>query len=240
MDIAGDEVLFTFSLAVQRCKRAARRLDNCLRTCRSGDVTKMFDAIEKAFDDVPSSIQYTAISTLGPLGRARRNNGLCTRGANDVHEGIRVIAFVHNYGAHALMLDRISAYRKYQKPVRRWRSFAEVGRFHRQPDEAWPSVHRVNGRAPVVRFLRASAECWWVRTMVESISRRLSSDRICHAFPTHLCDALARSACYTVCQRPNSFSKSRHGQPVRPIQRTVSTDQQLSAIARTRIAFPAR
>ncbi len=50
----------------------------------SGDATKMFDAIEKAFDDVPSSIQYTAIATLGLSIRARRNNCLRTRGADGV------------------------------------------------------------------------------------------------------------------------------------------------------------
>lgn len=37
---------------------------------------------------------------------------------------------------------------------------------------------------------------------------------------------------YTVCQRPNALGRSRHGQPVRPIQRTASTNRRLSAAVR--------
>ena len=53
----------------------------------SGDATKMFDAIEEAFDDVPSSIQQAAVSTLGLSVRVRRDNCLRTRSADGVHEG---------------------------------------------------------------------------------------------------------------------------------------------------------
>ncbi|MGF6816570.1 hypothetical protein OKW33_003441 [Paraburkholderia atlantica] len=37
---------------------------------------------------------------------------------------------------------------------------------------------------------------------------------------------------YTVCHRPTSLGKSRQGQPVRPIQRTASTNQRLSLAVR--------
>ncbi len=85
-------------------------------------------------------------------------------------------------------------------------------------------------------FFRAPAECWWARTMVESISTRLISVSSDTAYATRSHTPLRRhreKRMYTVCQRPNSLGKSRHGQPVRPIQRTASTNQRLSAAVRT-------
>lgn len=58
----------------------------------------MFDAIEEAFDDVPSSIQHAVIPTFGLSIRARRDNGLRARSTNGVHEGVRVVTFVSNHG----------------------------------------------------------------------------------------------------------------------------------------------
>ncbi|KGW80992.1 hypothetical protein X896_6285 [Burkholderia pseudomallei ABCPW 1] len=49
-----------------------------------------------------------------------------------------------------------------------------------------------------------------------------------HTFP-HTLATPSGKRMYTVCHRPNAFGKSRHGQPVRPIQRTASTNQRLSA-----------
>lgn len=51
----------------------------------------------------PSATTRFALATLGLSIRARRNNGLRTCSADGVHEGVRVIAFVGNHGAHAPM-----------------------------------------------------------------------------------------------------------------------------------------
>ena len=62
---------------------------------------------------------------------------------------------------------------------------------------------------------------------------RLVGHRIRHTFPhTTPLRHHREKRMYTVCQRPNSLGKSRHGQPVRPIQRTASTNQRLSAAVR--------
>lgn len=132
----------------------------------------MFDAIEKAFDDVPSSIQHTAIAALGLSIRARRNNCLRTRGPDGVHEGIRVIAFVGSHGAHVQMFDQFV-----HKGNVRNLSFG--GNYsQRSPgfiDSQVQLGRQLTARTPDrlrVAFFRALTECWCARMMVAWISTR--------------------------------------------------------------------
>ncbi len=201
----------------------------------SGDATKMFDAIEEAFDDVSSSIQHAAVPTFGLSIRARRDNGLRARRADGVHEGVRVVTFVSNHGTRAQMLDQFVRTRNVRDL-----SFSDN---HSQRPPGFIDGQMQLGRQSSARaaerlraaFFRAPAECWCARTMVESISTRLisvSSDTACATRSHTPLRRHREKRMYTVCHRPNSFGKSRHGQPVRSIQRTASTNQRLSVAVR--------
>lgn len=92
----------------QRSKVARERSEGQIVPCElvvaSGDTTKMFDAIEKALDDVSGSVQHTAIVTPGLSIRARWNNGVRMCSAEGVYKGVRVITFVGDHRARAQML----------------------------------------------------------------------------------------------------------------------------------------
>src|SRR5438046_8034617 len=77
----------------------------------------------------------------------------------------------------------------------------------------------------------AQAACWWARTMVESTirySKSGSSDiasNIRHQTPLMLHRLKRRN---TLFQSPNASGRSRHGEPVRTIHSTPSTNIRLS------------
>ena len=80
-------------------------------------------------------------------------------------------------------------------------------------------------------FFWAPAECWWARTMVESINScsRSASPRSAVAIRSHTPFSRQREKRTKVrCQCPSSAGRSRHGLPVRMIQSTASTKRRLS------------
>lgn len=223
----------------QRPKGAGKHCEGEVVACElvvtSGNATKMFDAIEKAFDDIPSSVQHATVATLGLSIRARRNNGLRVCSADGVHEDIRVIAFVGNHGAHTQMLNQFVRTGNIRD--------LSFGGDHSQRPPGFIDSQMQLGRQSTARtleplraaFFRAPAECWCARTMVESISTRLisvSSDTACATRSHTPLRRHREKRMYTVCHRPNSFGRSRHGQPVRPNHRTASTNQRLSVAVR--------
>src|SRR5947208_8072612 len=77
----------------------------------------------------------------------------------------------------------------------------------------------------------APVPCWWTRTSVPSIrtySKSGSSQRALKTrSQTPFC-AQRQKRVYTVNHLPNASGRSRHGEPVRAIQRTASTKSRLS------------
>jgi len=93
-------------------------------------------------------------------------------------------------------------------------------------------------------FFWAPAACWWARTMVlsmKSISKSGSPDtasanRAQVPFSHHRANRT-----YTLCQFPNSFGRSRQGEPVHAIQSTASRNTPLSlAVTPRSRCFPAQ
>lgn len=195
----------------------------------------MFDAIEEAFDDVPSPVQHAAILTLGCSIRAWRNDHLRASRANRRGKRVRVVTFVRNHGRGTQVLDQL---------VRT----CDVGHLTCGGNQPQGASSIVDGQMQLGRqsasraperlwtvFFRAPHECWCARTMVESISTCSISVCPATAWITRSHTPLRRhleKRMYTVCHRPNSFGRSRHGQPVRPTQRTASINQRLSAAVR--------
>lgn len=195
----------------------------------------MFDAIEKVFDDVPSSAQLEAVATLGLSIRARRNNGLRTRSANGVDEGVRVIAL----SAITVPVRRCSTNSRTQEMSKTGPSVAIIRRGRPASSKAKCSlvVSPPARTAEHLRaaFFRAPGEYWWARTMVESISTCLisvSSDTACATCSHTPLRRHRENRMYTVCHFPNFFGRLRHGQPLRSIQRTASKNQRLSDTVR--------
>ncbi len=195
----------------------------------------MFDTTEKAFDDVPGPIQHAAIATFGLSVRTRWNYGLRTRSADTLHEGVRVVALVSDDRAGAQMLNQFIRARNIGNlSLGGNQPQGTSGIIDAQVQLGGQSTSRTTERLRSV-FFRAPDECWCARTMVESINTCLIPVWSATAWITRSHTPLLRhleKRMYTVCHRPNAFGKSRHGQPVRPIQRTASTNQRLSVAVR--------
>ncbi len=76
-------------------------------------------------------------------------------------------------------------------------------------------------------FFCAPAACWWARTMVESINSASRSGSLANSstMRAHTPFLLQRdNRLYTLCQLPNGLGRSRHGEPVRTIHSTTSTN----------------
>jgi hypothetical protein len=96
-----------------------------------------------------------------------------------------------------------------------------------------PSISRLN---PPVHQFRLYL-CWCARTIVESIRMCSISVSPAKAFATRVHTPLLRQRekrIYTVCHRPNSAGRSRHGLPVRAIHSTASRNQRLLDAVRPR------
>lgn len=195
----------------------------------------MFDTTEKAFDDVPGPIQHAAITTLGLPVRSRRDYGLRTRSTDTLHKGVRVVALVRDDCTGAQMLNQFVRARNIGNlSLGGNQPQGTSGVIDGQVQLGGQSTSRATERLRSV-FFRAPDECWCARTMVESINTCLISVWSATAWITRSHTPLRRhleKRMYTVCHRPNAFGKSRHGQPVRPIQRTASTNQRLSVAVR--------
>ncbi|CRY45970.1 Uncharacterised protein [Burkholderia pseudomallei] len=187
----------------------------------------MFDAIEKAFHDVPGPIQHAAIATLGLPVRTRRDYGLRTRSADALYKGVRVVALVGDDGPGAQMLNQFI----------RARNIGDLPLGGNQP-QGPPCV--IDGQVQLVRqstlraterlrtvFFRAPDECWCARTMVESINTCLISVSSATAWITRSHTPLRRhleSACtpYAIVRTPsaNRATGSRSGQSREPLRQT--------------------
>lgn len=165
----------------------------------------------------------------------RGDDGLRTRSADALHKSIRVVALVSDDCSGAQMLDQFTRARNIGNlPLGGNQPQGPSGIIDGQVQLGRQPTSRTTDRLRTV-FFRAPDECWCARTMVESINTCLISVSSATAWITRSHTPLRRhleKRMYTVCHRPNVFGKSRHGQPVRPIQRTASTNQRLSVAVR--------
>lgn len=135
----------------------------------------MFDAIEEAFDDVPSPILRAAISTLSCSIRARRDDEhLRTSRASRRGKRIGAVAFVCNHGFGTQVLDQLAC----------TRNVGHVTRSSDQPQGpsdivgGWMQLGRQYAERATERLwsvLFAPDECLWARTLLESINTCLIS-----------------------------------------------------------------
>jgi hypothetical protein len=108
-------------------------------------------------------------------------------------------------------------------------------------DGSWWSGRRASVRWPDCEPPFAPLECWWARTMVESTirySKSGSSDiasKMRRQMPFSLHRLKRRK---TLFHSPNASGRSRHGEPVRTIHKTHSTNIRFVASCRTALIGP--
>jgi len=73
----------------------------------SGDTAKMLDTVEESLDQIAGAIQGAAVASLADPVRARRNHGLRACGANQLYEGIGVVAFVRDDRVRGKPFDQL-------------------------------------------------------------------------------------------------------------------------------------
>lgn len=198
----------------------------------SGHATKMFDAIEEAFDQIAHAIQRTVVVSFRLVVRARGNNGLRARGPNLIHnhKGVGIVALVRDDSPRAQMVDQFCGTR-------------DIGNLpfsdhHAQRTTCFIRGQTRFGAQPSAGATKRLRSIFWGarRVLVRSHDGRIgqmysisaSPDAACTMHCQTLCVAIGRSACTPA----YSAGRSRHGQPVRLIHSTVSTNQRLLEAAR--------
>ena len=208
----------------------------------SGDAPEVFDASEEAFDPIAVFVELAIEGSLNPPIGTRWDNGLRTRRFDFCNEVIGIVAFVGDDGLCRQVLDGFGR-------------TVDVGNLtRRENDPQWFAQgidhHMQFGRQSAPRatdfltagFFWAPAECWWARTMVESMNRCSISASLRRAWATRSNTPFSRqreNRTYVRCQCPNSAGKSRQGLPVRMTQRMASTKRRLSfAVTPRSLALP--
>jgi hypothetical protein len=163
--------------------------------------------------------------------RPRRNHGSGAAELNRADECIGVEGFVGDDGVGADSRDQEARLRQImgmsagQSPARQLsEAFHEALNFRTQP--AARTAERL-----VAVFFTAPAACWWALTMVES--RKTSSKSASFANSAKTRCHTPRSdqrekRLYALFHGPKLLRKSRHGEPVRAIHNTASTNKRLS------------
>jgi len=205
---------------------------------------ELLDTIEKSFNKVAVFVNmvivFSANNAVFPAGNDRL--GVSRRNAYD--KGAGVVSLVSHNSQGIKSIDQGLS-------LRYVRSFAAS---QKQTNRIFQSIHRsmnfcrqsATQAADVLRpfFFWAPAACWWARTMVLSIKSitksgspdTASANRAQVPFSHHRANRT-----YTLCQFPNSFGRSRHGEPVLAIQSTASKNNLLSlAVTPRSRCFPAQ
>ena len=137
----------------------------------SGDAPELLDATEEALDQIAAFVEVPVERTwIEPIG-TRRDNRLAVLRSDCCDEGIRIVALVGHNELGRLILDQCS------------RLF-DVGHLtsgKNHPQRIAQGIHgdmQFGGQsAPraadflLTCFFWAPDECWWARTMVESMNR---------------------------------------------------------------------
>jgi hypothetical protein len=207
-----------------------------------GDASEMLDPCKEALDQIASTvemvIEFARSKAIGSgwnhrFGASRFDHG---------HEMVGVVAFV---GYHSLA----------RQILNQRRGTVDVGDLPGREDDAQRIAQRIDGdmqfgRQSAARaadiltacFFWAPAECWWARTIVESMNSCSMSASPPSTSATRSQTPLSRQRAkrmYVLCHLPNACGRSRHGLPVRRIQRTASTKSRLSfAVQPGSLALP--
>ena len=198
---------------------------------------ELLDTIEKSFNEVAVFVNMVIVfspnDTVFPAG----DDCLCVSSHNAYDKRVGVVSFVsHNRQGiksidQGLGLRYVCSFAPGQKQTN-----GISQSIHRSMDFCRQSATRTSD---VLRpfFFLAPAACWWARTMVlsmKSISKSgspetASANRAQVPFSHHRANRT-----YTLCQFPNSFGRSRQGEPVRAIQSTASINSLLFLVVTPR------
>lgn len=193
----------------------------CLRRAKKRS-TRMASAIEMP-------IELARCEAMG----SGRNDGFGTRGLDGGHEMVGVVALIGHHGLTRQMLDQC-------------RSVVDIGDLPGREDDAKRIAQRIDGHMQLgcqsaartadfltARFFGAPAECWWARTMVESMNNCSMSASLPSTSASRSQTPLSRQRAkrtYVYASYRNSCGRSRQGLPVRKIQRAASTKTRLSLV----------
>ena len=209
-----------------------------------GDASELLDAVEETLDQIATFVDVP-IERAGsqPMG-TRRNNRLAALRSDCLDEGIRVVAFVGHDEFGWLVLDQCLGLLDIRDLTRRENNPQRIAQgidCNMQLGRQSPS------RAADVLtagFFLAPAECWWARTMVESMNSCSMSASPDSTVATRSQTPFSRQRekrTNVRCQCPSSSGKSRHGLPVRIIHSTASTKRRLSlAVTPRSVALPGK
>lgn len=135
-----------------------------------GDASELLDSAEETFDQVAVLVDMAIESSLIDSIGARRDDSLAALCSNGLDKGIRIVTLVRDDKFGRLILDQ------------RFRPL-DVGDLHCRENHAQGIAQGIDrhvqlGRQPAPRatdflkagFFWAPAECWWARTIVESMN----------------------------------------------------------------------
>ena len=197
-----------------------------------GDSTKMFDAVDKAFDLVAAAVLSAQQASRDGASGPRRDHGGAAAVADLLDELVAVVPFVR---------DQVARFVIRQQPHRLShivRLSGRHGQFDRTPlglngqvQLGAESATRPTEGLVLAPFFLAPAACWWARMTVESSIRhsRSGSCQACKRRPhtPRLDQRLNRWK--TEFHAPNRSGRSRHGAPVRAIHKTALMKPRLSS-----------
>lgn len=202
-------------------------------TSPAGEHTRFCHLRKDYLDEVSCLVAMPVGLALGRAVAPRRDDRLSTRGFNGFDQGVAVVSLVGD--------DSPGRNGRHQRGALRYVGLLSAGQDQTQRiaqrvdtgvDLGGQPAPRAADRLIATVFFRAPAECWWARTMVESMksSSRSASPRSASAIRFHTPYASQRAKrTYTECQLPNSAGKSRQGLPTRAVYSTASTNSRLSA-----------
>ena len=207
-----------------------------------GDTSELLETAEEALDQVAIPIEMTIERTWVATVGTGWDNGLGSLRFDCGNKRIRIVAFVGNNESGRLPLDQGGGLVDIRDLASRENDAQRVAQgidcdmqFGGQPASRPPDLLTAG-------FFRAPAECWWARTMVESInscSRSASPESSLAMRSQTPASRHREKRTYVLCQLPSSAGRSRHGIPVRMTQSTASTKSRLSlAVQPGSVALP--
>ena len=207
-----------------------------------GDASELLDPAEETFDQVAVLVDVAIEESLIESVGARRDDRLAALSSDGLDKGVRIVPLVRDDKFGWLILDQ------------RFR-LLDVGNLSCRENHAQGIAQGIDRHVQFCRqtspratdFLKAGffwvpAECWWARTIVESMNKHSMSASPRKVVATRAQTPFSRQRekrTNVRCQCPNSGGRSRHGLPVRMIQRTASTKRRLSlAVQPGSLALP--
>ena len=207
-----------------------------------GDASELLDPAEETFDQVAVLVDVAIEESLIESVGARRDDRLAALSSDGLDKGVRIVPLVRDDKFGWLILDQ------------RFR-LLDVGNLSCRENHAQGIAQGIDRHVQFCRqtspratdflkagFFWAPAECWWARTIVESMNKHSMSASPRKVVATRAQTPFSRQRekrTNVRCQCPNSGGRSRHGLPVRMIQRTASTKRRLSlAVQPGSLALP--